>query len=112
MELLGFFALTWMFGGVACVVIWHFSRKWPSFLRLSLRAFGIAVTIAPGAVVGEGGFAILPAVLAICGYCLQGPKNISSDVVFVYGVLPLLMVWAAVGFIFSLKEVFRSQATS
>jgi hypothetical protein len=45
---------------------------------------------------------------AICGYCLQGHRSINPDVVFVYAVLPLLMVWAAVGLIFSLKEVFLS----
>jgi hypothetical protein len=106
MELFGFFALAWTFGGVACIVIWRISRKWPSFLRLSVRAFAIAMTIAPGGVVGEGGFAILRH--AICGYCLQGHRSINPDVVFVYAVLPLLMVWAAVGLIFSLKEVFLS----
>src|SRR5579859_6674562 len=111
-ELLGYFGLTWAIGGVACIVIWHISQKWPSFLRLSVRAFGIAMTIAPGAVVGEGGFAILPAIMAICFCCLQRPDNINFDVVFGYGILPLLMVWAGVTLIFCLKGIFRSQSAA
>lgn len=110
-ELFGYFALTWAIGGAACIVIWHISQKWPSFLRLSVRAFGIAVTIAPGAVVGHG-VAIVPAIMALSFYAFERPANIHSDVVFAYGALPLLIVWAGVALVICLKEIFIPQARS
>jgi hypothetical protein len=110
-ELLGYFAAVWGIGVPVCIVIWRISHKWPSFLRLSVRSFGIAVTIAPGVIVGEG-FAIVPAIMALSYYAFQRRVNINSDVAFAYGALPLLMVWAGVALIFCLKDAFRPKSPS
>ena len=103
---LGYFAAIWAIGGAVCIVIWRASPKWPSFLRLSIRSFGVAATIAPGLIVGHG-FAIVPAIMAIYFYGFERPA-----VAFSCGALPLLMAWAGVALCFCLKDIFRHQPPS
>src|SRR5687767_6730583 len=82
----------YLLGGLLCFSLWRITKHWPKPVRISLRSFALAITVAPGVWIGHG-FAIVPAFYVILIYVSDWPSNVNPSLAWSGGVWPFVIVW-------------------
>jgi hypothetical protein len=73
-------------GGLICFAVWRATTRFRALPRAAVRAFALALVLSPGFLVGHGA-AIVPVVLL--------PLHVvDASYLAVFGLVPLLVVWA------------------